>query len=80
MVTVTVVVATVVVACAVMALWSRSGGGRNVARDVDRFAAARAMTSRWADDPTSAPKPVLDMATQRAEADMALNAEANVEA
>src|SRR3954453_1759918 len=46
--------------CAAVAVWwlaSRS----QVNRDAERFASARAMTNRWAEDPTSAPKPVLDI-------------------
>ena len=39
--------------------WRRRAG--NVAAEVDRFATARAMTSRWATDPSSAPKPVQDI-------------------
>lgn len=38
------------------------GRGRGVRDEVDRFAAARSMTSRWAADPASVPKPVLDIA------------------
>ena len=41
-------------------LWARHS--RAVRDEVDRFAAARSMTSRWARDPSSAPKPVLDIA------------------
>ena len=53
-------------ACAAAAGWWLVGRGQ-VNRDADRFAAARAMTSRWAEDPTSAPKPVLEIARQRTE-------------
>jgi hypothetical protein len=34
----------------------------HIADDVDRFTAARALTTGWAADPRSAPRPVLDSA------------------
>lgn len=52
-------------ACAAVAMWAWSRRGGDVSRDADRFAAARAMTNRWAENPASAPKPVLDIARQR---------------
>jgi len=64
MVQVVVVIGAVV--CAAVAVWWLAGRGQ-VNRDAERFAAARAMTNRWAEDPTSAPKPVLDIARQRSE-------------
>jgi hypothetical protein len=54
------------VVCAAVAVWWLVGRG-GAKRDADRFAAARTMTNRWAEDPTSAPKPVLDIARQRSE-------------
>jgi len=41
-------------------LWLRTS--QDVAEEVDRFARARATTSKWASDPSSAPAPVLDIA------------------
>jgi len=58
-----VVVAVAAGTAATVWVWVRRGA--QVSRDADRFAAARAMTNRWAEDPTSAPKPVLDIARQR---------------
>ena len=54
------VVLVVGIAVGGMWLWSRTA--RDVADEVDRFAKARAMTSRWAADPSSSPAPVLDIA------------------
>lgn len=58
-------VAAVAVVCIGGMVWLLSRSGGDVSRDADRFAAARAMTNRWAQDPASAPKPVLDIARQR---------------
>lgn len=61
------IVAVAAVACAGAIVWCWVRRDDHVSRDADRFAAARAMTNRWAEDPASAPKPVLDIARQRTE-------------
>ena len=59
------IVGVAVLACGAITFWSWTRRGADVSRDADRFAAARAMTNRWAEDPSSATKPVLDIARQR---------------
>lgn len=58
-----VIIVAIVCAAVVSWVWIRRGSLRTT--DAERFAAARAMTNRWAEDPMSAPKPVLDIARQR---------------
>jgi hypothetical protein len=48
-------------AAAVAWLWRRPSPA---VREINRFTAARAMTSRWALDPSTSPAPVLDIAAR----------------
>ena len=53
-----------VAAAVVVGGWWWMRNSRDVATELDRFAVARAMTSKWAQDPASAPRPVLDIASR----------------
>jgi hypothetical protein len=55
-----------VVGVALGGVWLWRQTSHDVADEVDRFARARATTSRWAADPSSAPAPVLDIAERGA--------------
>jgi hypothetical protein len=57
------VVAVVVVAVLLVLAWRWTRRPPRVSQDADRFVAARTMTNRWAEDPSSAPKGVLDIGT-----------------
>ena len=55
------VVAVAMVAAVTIWAWRRPYGAT---ADLQRFNAARAMTTRWAEDPASAPQPVREMAAR----------------
>jgi Flp pilus assembly protein TadB len=59
-----VAVAAALIIVVVVRLW-RGSVERRQLKEHRRFEAAAAMTSRWARDTSSAPRPVLDMAAQR---------------
>jgi hypothetical protein len=62
--TIIVAVALALIIVVVVRLW-RGSVGRRQLKEHHRFEAAAAMTSRWARDPSSAPRPVLEKAAQR---------------
>lgn len=59
-----VLVVLVFVAALVVATLRSSGGGSPLS-EVGRFAAAREVTNRWSDDPSSTPGPLRDYLSQQ---------------
>ncbi len=55
-------VALAVLLAVVLVAWWLIRSARDVDAELERFAAARSTTNRWAQDPSSAPRPVLDIA------------------
>ena len=54
------------IVCVLALGWAWIRRGPKISQDADRFAAARMKTNQWANDPSSAPKGVLDIAARGA--------------